>query len=93
MQQMQSRDPSAGSLPHGGQLVDRRLDAEEAAAVASGPLPSLVLTAAEAADLRALASGADSPPSGFLGAKEHESVTELMSSWPAGRAMRVRRVR
>ena len=28
MQPMQSRDPSAGSLPHGGQLVDRRLDAE-----------------------------------------------------------------
>ena len=46
-----------GGLPHGGQLVDRRLDAEEASALASSP-PSLPLTAAEAADLRALATGA-----------------------------------
>ena len=37
-----------GGLPHGGQLVDRRLDADEASALASSPLPSLPLTAAEA---------------------------------------------
>jgi sulfate adenylyltransferase len=67
-----------GGLPHGGQLVDRRLDADEAAALASSPLPSLVLTAAEAADLRALATGAYSPLTGFMGAKEHESVTEQL---------------
>jgi len=67
-----------GGLPHGGQLVERRLDAEEASALGSSLLASLPLTAAEAADLRALATGAYSPLTGFMGAKEHESVTESM---------------
>ena len=76
-----------GGLPHGGELVDRRLDAGEAPALASSRLPSLPLTAAEAADLRALATGAYSPLTGFMGAKEHESVTASMglpdgTLWP-----------
>jgi sulfate adenylyltransferase len=76
-----------GGLPHGGQLVDRRLDADEASALASSQLPSLPLTAAEAADLRALATGAYSPLVGFMGAKEHQSVVESMrlpdgTLWP-----------
>jgi sulfate adenylyltransferase len=76
-----------GGLPHGGQLVERGLDAEEAGALAASSLPSLPLTAAEAADLRALATGAYSPLAGFMGAKEHQSVTESMrlpdgTLWP-----------
>jgi sulfate adenylyltransferase len=64
--------------PHGGRLVDRRLAGEEAAVLAAGGLPSLVVTTAEAADLRALATGAYSPLTGFMDAKQHQAVCEWM---------------
>jgi ATP sulfurylase len=51
----------SGALPHGGVLVDRRLDPGEAAGAAWGGVASLVVTPAEQADLRALATGAYSP--------------------------------
>ena len=68
----------SGGLPHGGVLVDRRVGVEEAAGVASGGVASLVVTPAEAADLRALATGAYSPLTAFMGAKQHQSVLESM---------------
>jgi sulfate adenylyltransferase len=76
-----------GSIPHGGELIDRRLDPAEAARLEAAGLPSLVLTPAEIADLRALATGAYSPLGGFMNAKDHQSVTESMqladgTLWP-----------
>jgi sulfate adenylyltransferase len=76
-----------GGVPHGGVLVDRRLDAQQAAELAASGLPWLRLGAVEAADLRALATGAYSPLSGFMGAKQHQSVVESMrladgTLWP-----------
>ena len=60
--------------------------------IASGLLALLVGAAfavllSSVADLRALATGAYSPLAGFMGAKEHESVTESMrlpdgTLWP-----------
>ena len=63
--------------PHGGRLVERRLDPEEAAGLVRN-LPSVTLSPAEAADVRALATGAYSPLTGFVGSAEHEACTQTM---------------
>jgi sulfate adenylyltransferase len=74
------------SRPHGGELVDRRITAEHAHELAAGA-PSLTLTPADSADLRALASGAYSPLAGFMGSAEHKACAHDMrlpdgTLWP-----------
>jgi sulfate adenylyltransferase len=71
--------------PHGGRLVERWLDADQRDA-AEG-LPALRLTPAEAADLRAIATGAYSPLEGFMGRAAHEACVDGMhlddgTLWP-----------
>ena len=65
------------SVPHGGHLVERRLEPEEAADLVHAAR-SIVLSPAEAADLRALATGAYSPLTGFMSSAEHEACTHTM---------------
>ncbi|HZD00526.1 MAG TPA: sulfate adenylyltransferase [Actinomycetes bacterium] len=67
----------APNVPHGGRLVERRLEPEEAAELVQGA-PSITLSPAEAADLRALATGAYSPLTGFMSSAEHEACTHTM---------------
>src|SRR6266540_2915696 len=71
--------------PHGGRLVERWLDPDQSRAAER--LPALRLTPAEAADLRAIATGVYSPLEGFMGRSAHEAVVEGLHSddgtlWP-----------
>ncbi len=68
---------AAPSVPHGGRLVDRRLEPGEAVGLVRGA-SSLTLSPAEAADLQALATGVYSPLLGFMGSAEHEACTQTM---------------
>jgi sulfate adenylyltransferase len=77
--------PISPARPHGGRLVERWLDPDEQAAAER--LPALRLTPAEAADLRAIATGAYSPLEGFMGRAAHEAVVEGLHTddgtlWP-----------
>jgi sulfate adenylyltransferase len=65
------------SVPHGGRLVERLVEPEEAMDLVRN-LPSITLSPAEAADLRALATGAYSPLTGFMSSAEHEACTQTM---------------
>ncbi len=81
LKRVQATDPllgfEASILPHGGCLVERRLEPEEAMDLVRDA-PSLVLSGAEAADLRALATGAYSPLTGFMSSAEHEACADTM---------------
>jgi sulfate adenylyltransferase len=71
--------------PHGGRLVERWLDPDDRETAER--LPGLRLTPAEAADLRAIATGAYSPLEGFMGRAAHEACADAMHTddgtlWP-----------
>jgi sulfate adenylyltransferase len=71
--------------PHGGRLVERWLDPDDLRAAER--LPALRPTPAEAADLRAIATGAYSPLQGFMGRLDHLACVEGMRTddgtlWP-----------
>jgi ATP sulfurylase len=75
--------------PHGGTLVDRLVQQDEAPALRerAGSLPSLTLDAREIADLELIATGAASPLTGFLGHLDYRSVLERLrlangTPWP-----------
>ena len=76
---------SGPARPHGGRLVERWLDPDEREAAER--LPALRLTPAEAADLRAIATGAYSPLEGFMARAAHEACADAMHTddgtlWP-----------
>ncbi len=66
--------------PHGGRLVNRIAEAEEAVALldqAKG-LPKLLLNRRELSDLDMIATGAMSPLEGFMNREDYQSVVDFM---------------
>src|SRR5262245_6586649 len=66
--------------PHGGRLVDRALDADQAEKlrVDSADLPAIRLSPRQASDLKLLGNGAFSPLDGFLGQADYARVVAEM---------------
>ncbi|HZD79539.1 MAG TPA: sulfate adenylyltransferase, partial [Actinomycetota bacterium] len=67
--------------------MQRQLAVAEAEELAARRIPRLTLSAAEVADLRALATGAYSPLGGFMDAEQHQGCVEDMrlpdgTLWP-----------
>lgn len=67
-----------GMAPHGGELVDRRLEGEETAEAIGRArnLPRVPLTEVAFSDLQLIADGAFSPLNGFMGQNDYEAVVE-----------------
>src|SRR5256886_7347783 len=66
--------------PHGGELVDLKLDTENAAELKarSRDFPSWDLTSRQIRDLELLLSGGVSPPRGFMNRDDYERVCHGM---------------
>ena len=82
---------ASGSLiqPHGGQLVNRIVDADQAAQLKTeaASLPSITLSVKQACDLEMIAIGAFSPLTGFVGQADFEGICKNMrlangAVWP-----------
>jgi sulfate adenylyltransferase len=75
--------------PHGGELIDRLVPADEAETFARDAerLPAIVLGSRGLADLEMIGTGAASPLTGFMGAQDYAGVVENMrladgTVWP-----------
>ncbi|MBD3369754.1 sulfate adenylyltransferase [Candidatus Fermentibacteria bacterium] len=66
--------------PHGGRLVDRQLDEDQATDLieSAESLGSLTLNERERNDLEMIGNGAMSPLEGFMGRHDYRSVVDLM---------------
>ena len=69
---------SSLAVPHGGTLIDRRLQGAErdAALDRAASLPSITLNSVAQSDLELIGNGAFSPLTGFQGATDYRSVVE-----------------
>ena len=78
---MSAASQSAGGqliAPHGGNLVDRTVSGDEAAALAAeaAGLPRVRMTEKQTADLDMIASGALSPLTGFMSQADYAATVE-----------------
>ena len=78
--QIKESSETAGSVPHGGKLIDRFVTgdaAEELRQEASG-LPTWELSPRELSDVEMIAIGGYSPLEGFMGEADYRSVVDRM---------------
>jgi sulfate adenylyltransferase len=66
--------------PHGGTLVDRRVEGSEVAAAldSASRVPQVQLSAVQHSDLLCIATGVFSPLTGFVGRRDYESILDRM---------------